>query len=420
MHPVEQNKRMRHAARTGILLVVIATVYVLQRWYAATSPTALAPTTTAAVSAQQQQQQPAAADAVLRLDQIAALVTSTAGKNGLFLRSRVIPAARTWMRNLSSYDRVYVLLEDTFAVRFMLRHCVRREGPRNTYFACPENEPVYVLTRRCTEEYYAAASACCKVEEGLAFLLAAQPHVLKRLQFLLVGDDDTFWRVDQVHYTRRASERCLRCPHHPLSYHTGVPVARPCVRVRPPPPPPRGQRAEPPRPARRHRGAWRVPRQRLQRGGHQRLVPGTSYHTRGVTAPHCCLHPATTHHAITPLPLSQPTVINRAALLQLRPALAARGLTALCRAFDVSQDVGLGLLFWQVDTASCPSLASSLNGSFARHGLPTTWTLFVSLLSLPGGCVPYIRLHPTAPAPSHPRPSIPLPSHDLSLSLSLS
>jgi hypothetical protein len=196
---------MRHAARTGILLVVIATVYVLQRWYAATSPTALAPTTTAVASAQQQP----AVDDVLRLDQIAALVTSTAGKNGLFLRSRIIPAARTWMRNLSSYDRVYVLLEDTFAVRFMLRHCVRREGPRNTYFACPENEPVYVLTRRCTEEYYAAASACCKVEEGLAFLLAAQPHVLKRLQFLLVGDDDTFWRVDQVHYTTRASERAL-------------------------------------------------------------------------------------------------------------------------------------------------------------------------------------------------------------------
>jgi hypothetical protein len=75
------------------------------------------------------------------------------------------------------------------------------------------------------------------------------------------------------------------------------------------------------------------------------------------------------HNNDTPLfPFSQPTVINRAALLQLRSALAARGLTALCRAFDVSQDVGLGLLFWQVyvDTASCPSLASPSDGSFAK------------------------------------------------------
>jgi hypothetical protein len=220
---------MRHAAGTGVvLLVVITTIFFLQHWYAAPfamSPTALAPTATAA--------QPAVDD-VLRLDQIAALVTSTAGKNGLFLRSRIIPAARTWMRNLSSYDRVYVLLEDTFAVRFMLRHCVRREGPRNTYFACPENEPVYVLTRRCTEEYYAAASACCKVEEGLAFLLAAQPHVLKRLQFLLVGDDDTFWRVDQVCCTRRASAACDAKPHliraSSLSFHRRTGGSHVCTR----------------------------------------------------------------------------------------------------------------------------------------------------------------------------------------------
>ena len=255
------------ALAAAILLLLLAVSALLYRWYDITTT----PYTAGRV--------PTAADAntdanienfaPLRLDQIAALVTSTAAKNGLFLRSRVIPAARTWMRNMSSFDRVYVVIEDTFPTRFLLRHCVRREGRRNTYFACPGGEPVYVLSRRCTEEYYAAASACCKVEmkghhhmlpwhpsqsttsthspidpsthplkpchpptfpptatvplihpstqppthlsthpnhathrrqveEGLSFLLSSQPQVLLDLQYLLVGDDDTFWRVDQV------------------------------------------------------------------------------------------------------------------------------------------------------------------------------------------------------------------------------
>ena len=93
---------------------------------------------------------------------------------------------------------VYVMLEDTFESRFLFRHCQRFEGTHHTYFQCPNEAPMYVLTRKCSAEYYVAASACCKVDEAIMFLVTSQPEVYRIMQFVLQGDDDTYWRVDQV------------------------------------------------------------------------------------------------------------------------------------------------------------------------------------------------------------------------------
>ena len=113
---------------------------------------------------------------------------SSSTQNGALFRTRIIPSSRTWMRDLT---HVYVTLEDTFEARLLFRHCRRTEGPRHTAFTCPDEVPTYVLTRRCTAEYYAASSACCKFDEGVDFLVHGQPEVYAGMAYVLHGDDDT-------------------------------------------------------------------------------------------------------------------------------------------------------------------------------------------------------------------------------------
>ncbi|RYY89746.1 hypothetical protein EON63_00180 [archaeon] len=44
---------------------------------------------------------------------------------------------------------------DNFLIRYALRHCLHTEYPSYTVFSC-HNEPHYLLTRNCTNEYYFA------------------------------------------------------------------------------------------------------------------------------------------------------------------------------------------------------------------------------------------------------------------------
>jgi hypothetical protein len=95
---------------------------------------------------------------------------------------------------------IYVVLEDTVEMRFTMRHCMRMEARNSshTYFSCPNEEPLYLLTRKCSSEYYQAGSACCKVDEALTFIGHSQYKVYSQMQFLVHADDDTYFRVDQV------------------------------------------------------------------------------------------------------------------------------------------------------------------------------------------------------------------------------
>jgi hypothetical protein len=64
------------------------------------------------------------------------LVTSSGSHDQEYIRSRIIPSACTWMKQLAN---VYVILEDTFAVRFTMRHCQRSDHDNKvTSFTCPD------------------------------------------------------------------------------------------------------------------------------------------------------------------------------------------------------------------------------------------------------------------------------------------
>ena len=51
-------------------------------------------------------------------DEVVMIIRSTYKKHGMYMRDRIIPSSRTWMRGLIN---VFVVLEDTFEVRSYLR-----------------------------------------------------------------------------------------------------------------------------------------------------------------------------------------------------------------------------------------------------------------------------------------------------------
>ena len=108
---------------------------------------------------------------------IGIIVTSTVRSeidHSIYLRSRVIPSARTWMK---SFRHVFVILEDTSNIRFSLRHCKRTEHTHKyTSFSCP-HEPIYVLSRVCSpllpvetekSKYFSTWNGqSCKIEDAI-------------------------------------------------------------------------------------------------------------------------------------------------------------------------------------------------------------------------------------------------------------
>lgn len=116
-------------------------------------------------------------------DEIVMIVTSTGKNSQHYIRERIIASARTWMKDLAN---VYVILEDTFEVRFSMRHCEHVDHKDVTSFICR------VLSRKCNDEYYNSNSACCKFDEGINFI-KSQKNVYDRMKYVVQGDDDTFW-----------------------------------------------------------------------------------------------------------------------------------------------------------------------------------------------------------------------------------
>lgn len=86
----------------------------------------------------------------LQNSQVTVVITSTAVRTNEYLRSRIVPSIRTWMKD---FVNVYVIIEDTTEVRFDFRHCKFFDSPHFTSFSCP-NEIKYILTRKCTSDYY--------------------------------------------------------------------------------------------------------------------------------------------------------------------------------------------------------------------------------------------------------------------------
>jgi hypothetical protein len=82
-------------------------------------------------------------------------------------------------------------------LRYALRHCIHTEYPYHTVFSCP-HEPHYLLTRECSAEYYNAQGICCKIDEAIDFLVNENPTLFNQIKYVMEGDDDTFFRPDQV------------------------------------------------------------------------------------------------------------------------------------------------------------------------------------------------------------------------------
>jgi hypothetical protein len=71
------------------------------------------------------------------------------------------------------------------------------ETSRFTTFEC-HNEPTYVLSRKCTSQYYGGPGPCCKVDEIMSFISVDSPALYAHTKYVLHCDDDTYFRVDQV------------------------------------------------------------------------------------------------------------------------------------------------------------------------------------------------------------------------------
>lgn len=103
-------------------------------------------------------------------------------------------AARTWMKLLV---HVFVVIEDSIDARFMLRQCQLIESKRFTTFRC-RHEAYYILARNCTGDYDKPQGLCCKVDASLQYLLLDRGDIYQHTKYVLVGDDDEYYRIDQL------------------------------------------------------------------------------------------------------------------------------------------------------------------------------------------------------------------------------
>ena len=137
---------------------------------------------------------------------------------------------------MKDFVNVYVIIEDTTEVRFDFRHCKFFDSPHFTSFSCP-NEIKYILTRKCTSDYYIGndifslelsliiiikcifrwqpkgKGICCMNDDAINFLVE-HPNLFSHSQFVIVADDDVYFRGDQMLRWLAAVAR-FDAPYHP-------------------------------------------------------------------------------------------------------------------------------------------------------------------------------------------------------------
>lgn len=215
------------------------------------------------------------------------IITTTAVNNGQYLRERIIPSSRTWMRLLVN---VIVIIEDTVDSRFYLRHCNLIEHQYFTSFKCP-HEPLYVLTRNCTDAYYESDGICCKVDEAMQYLVSVRAELFSSLRYVMLADDDTYFRVDQL--LNWLSYVDKRVDSNLPIVGNGIPSIKPKDKEE-------------------LRGVFHIE-------GCKEILTNGWY---------------------------QPVLMNRKAISIISNATFDYGIRETCRIFDCSQDLGLGIFFW--------------------------------------------------------------------------
>jgi hypothetical protein len=172
-------------------------------------------------------------------------------------------------------------------------------------FSCP-NEPHYILSRTCTDEYYNAKGICCKVDAGLDFIINEHPVLFSNLKYLIEGDDDDFFRPHQILQWLAAVEQS-GLHDHPLIANADRSASS----------------------INEGTGVWHVPNCReIRTGGWY-----------------------------------QPMMLNKKALEQLALSSKSYGLMQTCLAFDVSQDVGIGPYAWMMQLEHIHFPRININGA---------------------------------------------------------
>ncbi len=198
---------------------------------------------------------------------------------------------------------------DTFVSRFSLRHCDAHETLHYTAFKCID-EPLYLLSRKCSNEYYGSAGPCCKVDDILNYLVNEQTEpLLSEVKYVFHCDDDTFFRGDQIMKWLESVEKA-GISHFPIVANMAPGNDR-------------------------NGGVWHIKECR-------------EIQTQG---------------------WYQPLMLNRAALLKLKSAVASYGVTDVCKTFGVTHDVGFGPFAWMLELfhISIPNVA--LNGGHLGYAV---------------------------------------------------
>lgn len=224
----------------------------------------------------------------LKNQDVVFVLTSTAKSNAGFLRERIMPSSRTWMRLIAN---AYVIIEDTIDVRFLMRNCQMTDYPSFTSFNCHHHEPQYILSRNCTDAYYAAVGICCKVDEAIHFVAEAA-ELFSHLKYLILADDDTYFRVDEIFRWLSYIDKS-NIDHLPIigGVDTGL------------------------------------------NPDDNNDVPHGIWHVENCTEVH--IHGS-----------YQPVLFNKKAIERISVGVKSHAITDTCKAFDLAQDVALGIFGW--------------------------------------------------------------------------
>jgi hypothetical protein len=269
----------------------------------------------------------------LKNEDVTVLVASTSSADFLYQFSRIIPSSRTWMRQFAN---VFVMLEDTAQVRYALRHCFVEEYRNFTTFGC-KKEPTYVLTRKCTSQYYVAAGICCKMDELLNFATNQHIELFAHTKFVVQIDDDTFLRPDLL-LTYLAGVAKSGINHLPIVSNMGNIFDK-------------DYNAQQAVIMQKH--LVNMEKLKAAKGGSREdfLKLHSKDRSGGVWSFTGC-------DEIILSGWYQPFILNKAALDLIRDNLDHMPIEAACSTWQLSQDVGLQVYFWQygIDRITFPGM----------------------------------------------------------------
>lgn len=227
------------------------------------------------------------------------MLIGTVVRDDWFIETRAILAHQSWARREAA---IYVVEDDAAARRRFARCPSTDQGvPGAPLYRCL-GEPSVLLAPGCTNLYYGAKGPCCKYDAAVHWF--RRSPLFDRASFLVFGDDDVFFRVAGLAAALATFPDPKKTPYalHPDGF----------------------------------RPLW----------GHPECKhPDKRCRGRARDAPACDAGFGLNSGWF------QPAIFSVAAVARLANASARRGLEAICADWEVTHDVALGVLLWQVEMA---------------------------------------------------------------------